>query len=81
MEKSKRKPRQDESTEAESRGGSTYSSEETTEKVVERRGRIILFWRCVNYWKVGGTMDKTKPYDVCTLADGNSALGWIMGAG
>ena len=38
MEKSKRKPREDESTDAEDRGGSTRSSEEPTKKVGERRG-------------------------------------------
>ena len=38
MEKSKRRPREDESTDAEDRGGSTRSSEEPTKKVGERRG-------------------------------------------
>jgi hypothetical protein len=43
MEKSKRKSRKDESTDAEYRGGIVCSSNEPTEKVAERRGCVILF--------------------------------------
>lgn len=43
MEKSKRKPRKDESTDAEYRGGIARSSHEPTKKVEEPRGYVIQF--------------------------------------
>ena len=43
MEKSKRRSRKGESTDAEYRGGTARSSNEPTEKVAEPRGRVILF--------------------------------------
>lgn len=43
MEKSKRKSRKDESTDAEYRGGIARSNYEPTEKVAESRGCVIQF--------------------------------------
>ena len=60
MEKSKRKSREGESTDAEDRDGSTRSSEETTERWWSEGVELSSFERSVNYQKVGGTFGQNK---------------------
>jgi len=47
-EKSKRRTREEESTEAESRGGAARMSEEASVMEVEQRGGVIQFCELVN---------------------------------
>ena len=47
-ENSKRRTHKDESTDAECRGGIARSSNEASVMEVERRGRVIQFWKMVN---------------------------------
>jgi len=69
-EKSKWRTHEDESTDAEHRGGTARSSEEASVMEVERRCCVIQFWKLVNQ-KWEEPMDQTKPLAVC----------WMMGAG
>ncbi len=56
-EKSKRKTRKDESTDAEYRGGTARKSDEASVMGVEQRGCIIQFWKLVNFAEGGGGAD------------------------
>jgi len=69
-EKSKWRTHEDESTDAEHRGGTVRSSDEASVMGVERRGCVIWFWKMVNQ-KWEEPVDKTRPL----------AVGWMMGAG
>jgi len=60
MEKSKRKPREDESTDAEDRGGLTRSSDETTKRWWSEGVELSSFEGSVNYLKIGGTFGQNK---------------------
>jgi hypothetical protein len=60
MEKSKWKSHEDESTNAEDRGGLTRSSEEATKRWWSEGVELSSFERSVNYCKVGGTFGQNK---------------------